>query len=76
MPSVRLEEPDWEASVYLEEVLAGGGLKEWRELYCRVADHPFGVVADALERVVRSVQIYGATPLWQGILKNLRGAQP
>lgn len=73
MPSVRLDQARWEDPVYLEEILEEGELEDWRVLYRHVAEHPFGEIAGALEKVVRSVEIYGATNLWRGLLNNLRG---
>lgn len=73
MPSVRLEKPSFHDPVYLEEILSEGALPEWRELYRQIADHPFGETARTLEKVVASVKIYGATRLWQSLLKNLQG---
>ncbi|MBI4125306.1 MAG: hypothetical protein HY466_05195 [Deltaproteobacteria bacterium] len=71
--SIRLEKPAWDDPVFLEEVLDEGALSNWRELYRQVADRPFGEVAQALEKVLSSAAIYGATPLWRGLLKNLQG---
>ena len=73
MPSVRLNNPAWKDPVYLEEILADGGLAEWRQLYRRVADHPFGETAQALEKVAGAVAIYGASRLWMSLLNHLRG---
>lgn len=73
MPSVRLNNPALEDPVYLEEILVDGGLAEWRQIYLRIADHPFGETAQALERVVGSVSIYGASRLWKSLLNHLRG---
>lgn len=71
--SVRLNNPSWDDPVFLEEVIADGGLPEWRELYHRIAERPFGETADALGKVVDSVQVYGATNLWKALLRNLQG---
>ena len=73
MTSVRLQTPSWEDPVYLEEVLSFGSLGEWRRLYHQIADYPFGEAAKALEKVVGSVEIYGATRLWRSLLNNLQG---
>ena len=73
MPSVRLEKPLWKDPVYLEEVLSHGSLNDWRELRRKIADRPFGMEADALEKVLNGMDIYGATFLWKGILGYLRG---
>ena len=73
LQSVRLENPAWDDPVFLEEVLTEGDLSDWRELYRQIFDRPFGETAQALERVVASVTIYGAAPLWRGLLKNLQG---
>ncbi|MDO8494388.1 MAG: hypothetical protein Q7S68_03530 [Deltaproteobacteria bacterium] len=73
MPSIRLDKPDWHDPVYLEEILSDGGRHEWRELYLKLYDKPFGATADALEKIVGATKIYGATKLWEKLLKNLRG---
>lgn len=73
MPSVRLDQACWEDPVYLEEILEEGGLEDWRRLYHHVANHPFGEIAGALEKVVCSVEVYGVTNLWRTLLNNLRG---
>ncbi|MBI2346903.1 MAG: hypothetical protein HYV03_08550 [Deltaproteobacteria bacterium] len=72
LPSVRLVAANWEDPVYLEEVLAEGLLADWRTLYQRIADYPFGATAEALARVLVAQAIYGATPLWKGILRHLQ----
>lgn len=74
--SVRLQNPAWDDPVFLEEVVSEGGLLEWRELYQHLADRPFGPTAQAVERVLASTQIYGATPLWKGLLMGLQGGFP
>lgn len=74
MPSVRLKESQWKDPVYLEEVLSHGSLGDWKVLRCMIADRPFGAEAGALEKVLNAVDIYGATSLWKGILRHLRGA--
>lgn len=73
LPSVRLQKPRWEEPVYLEEILSYGTLGDWQQLYSRLADQPFGVEAQALETVLAALKIYGAQPLWKGILHNLQG---
>lgn len=72
-PSVRLGAPRWQDPVYLEEILEEGSLHDWSALYHRIADHPFGDIAQALERCLAAARIYGVTPLWRGILHSLRG---
>jgi hypothetical protein len=71
--SVRLERPLWDDPVYLEEILSFGGLSEWKELHRIIADRPFGAEADALKRVLDGTHVYGATPLWKGVLRHLQG---
>lgn len=73
MPSVRLDHPSWDDPVYLEEVLNFGGLSEWRELLDRIRDRPFGKTATSLEKVLVATPVYGATPLWQGVMQRCRG---
>lgn len=73
MSSIRLEGIWWEDPVYLEEVLSEGALPAWKVLYRKIADHPFGPTADALQKVLSYSQIYGVTPLWKGILKKVQG---
>lgn len=73
MSSIRLSHPDWEDPVYLEEILAEGGLPEWKELYRRIREHPFSPTAEALAQTLSFASIYGAVPLWKGLLKNVRG---
>src|SRR3989338_7623724 len=58
--SVRLENPSWEDPVYIVEILDEGGLAQWRQLYRRVPDHPFGKTPQSLEKVVGNAAIYGA----------------
>lgn len=72
-PSVRLRQANWANPVYLEEILSDGNIADWRVLYHRVADFPFGETADALARVLSASHIYGVTPLWQGLLRSVRG---
>lgn len=71
--SIRLQHIHWEDPVWLEEVLSDGGPTEWRLLYQRIADHPFGETAVALAQVLEFVQAYGVTPLWKGLLQRVRG---
>ena len=73
MPSIRLERPDWSNPVYLEEILAEGGMREWQTLYYLISERPFGDIANVLESVVASTYIYGATHLWRSLLMGLRG---
>lgn len=73
MSSVRLRGALWGNPVYLEEVLSHGSLRDWKELRRRIADHPFGAEAGALEKVLNAISIYGTISLWKGILGNLRG---
>lgn len=72
--SFRLQAPLFSDPVYLEEVLNDGTIDLWREVYLEIADKPFGEVALVLEKVLSVTKIYGITPLWQGLLKRLRGA--
>lgn len=71
--SIRLRSANWKSPVYLEEILSDGNIADWRVLYRRVADFPFGETADALARVLSASHIYGVTPLWQGLLCSVRG---
>lgn len=71
--SVRLYHPSFEDPVYIQEILLEGTFDDWQRLYVCLADKPFGAVAQALDKVLLSEKIYGVTPLWQGILKNLQG---
>ncbi len=71
--SIRLNEARWDDPVFLEEILSEGSLESWRELFRQLIDHPFGKIAEALSRVVNSTQIYGATPLWKGIINTIHG---
>lgn len=73
LPSVRLDKSLWDNPVYLEEVLSYGTLREWRELYRRIADHPFGPEAHALGKVLSATHTYGTTPLWTWMLKQRQG---
>lgn len=71
--SVRLDAPAWHDPVYLEEVLSEGALTQWRILYQKVCDHPFGEVAQALTLVLAHVHEYGISPLWKGIMRTAQG---
>lgn len=71
--SIRLQSVRWDDPVWLEEVLSEGSTQNWKLLYHRIADHPFGETAAALAKVLGSVQIYGITPLWKGLLKRAQG---
>lgn len=73
--SVRLEQPSLDDPVFLEELLMEGSLDEWREIYKKIADQPFGPAADSLEKALESTNIYGVTPLWKGILRNIKGVR-
>ncbi|MBF0104741.1 MAG: hypothetical protein HQM16_05380 [Deltaproteobacteria bacterium] len=73
MPSVRLKKTQWDDPVYLEEVLTYGGVHDWKALWQIITTHPFGSVAEALERVLNATPIYGITSLWKKLLNNLRG---
>ena len=72
LPSTRLSHIQWSDPVYLEEVLSEGSLEAWRELYVQLADHPFGLVAQALQKVLAANLMYGITPLWKGLLHGLQ----
>ncbi len=74
MPSVRLRTPSLEDPAYLEEVLQEGDIGDWRMIYEKISDRPFGAVAAALDRVLSSTHQYGITPLWSAILRRLQGA--
>lgn len=72
--SVRLTTADWGDPVYLAEVLAEGTISDWRALYHRAANHPFGATSQALAKVLQDGEmIYGVTPLWRGILRGIQG---
>jgi hypothetical protein len=73
--SVRLVKADWNDPSYIEEILSDGTLKDWRELYLRIADQPFGTTVKALENVLGSLEIYGIISLWKQILGNVQGIQ-
>ena len=73
LPSARLREPVWSDPVYLEEVLSFGTLADWRLLYHRLLDHPFGSEVQALEKVCQFSTLYGVTPLWGELLRSLQG---
>lgn len=72
--SVRINKPEMDDPVYVEELVSEGSLEDWRRMYRQIADQPFGPTAAALEKVLSSTQIYGVGPLWQGILRTLQGA--
>lgn len=72
--SIRLSGPSWDDPVYLEEILGEASWESWGALYRRVWDKPFGRTAAALERVLTHAAIYGAGPLWRGILRSARGS--
>ena len=76
LASVRLNQPRWNDPTYIEELLSDGSLADWREIYLRISDKPFGPTATALERVLSSTEIYGVTALWKGILKMIQGNLP
>lgn len=76
MASVRFDHPRLDAPAYVEEVLSEGSLEDWRQIYRKIADQPFGSTAKALERVLSSAHSYGTTPLWKGILRNVQGGLP
>lgn len=73
--SIRLHHADWANPVYLEEILSDGSLSDWRALYRRVADFPFGDTAEALSRVLAAANIYGVTLLWRGVLRTVQGGR-
>lgn len=74
MTSVRLATANWEDPVYLAEVLTEGTLSDWRALYHRAANYPFGATSQALAKVLHEGEtIYGVTPLWRGILRRIQG---
>ena len=73
MISVRLAAADWADPVYLAEILSEGTLSDWRVLYRRAADRPFGTTSQALTKVLHAESIYGVTPLWRGILRRIQG---
>ncbi len=73
LSSVRLQEPRLEDPVFLEELLSEGTLEQWKQIYKEIAKRPFGPVANALERVLSFSKIYGVTPLWKGILREVMG---
>lgn len=72
MPSIRLDAADWEDPVYVEEVLLEGGLRNWSQLFQRIANHPFGPTAVALAQVVAHGEAYGVIPLWRGLLRQVQ----
>lgn len=71
--SVRLDSFSLDDPVYLQEILLDGTMADWQQLCVCLAERPFGAVAQTLEKVLLSEKIYGVTPLWRGILKNLQG---
>lgn len=72
MPSIRLRAIDWEDPVYVEEVLVDGSLHDWGQLYQRIANHPFGPTAVALQQVLAHGEGYGVIPLWHGLLRQVQ----
>lgn len=72
MKSVRFKGSPWANPAYLEEILTYGTLKDWKVLQGLIADQPYGKEAAALEKVLNTNDIYGATPLWRSILSHLR----
>lgn len=72
--SIRLNAPYWDDPVYIEELLSEGTLHDWRALYQRIMDHPFGRTATALTQVLAANTLYGVTPLWRGLLAGAQGA--
>jgi len=73
MASVRLDRAGWEDPVYIEELVAEGSLADWKQIYRKISDEPFGSTARALERVLASTEVYGVNALWRGILSMLQG---
>lgn len=71
--SVRLDLPQLGDPVYLEELLVEGSLQDWKLLYHKIADYPFGETSQSLAKVLSSAKIYGITTLWQGILNSIQG---
>jgi len=71
--SVRLNESNFDDPVFLEEVLSDGNLVEWKKLYDRLSEFPFGKTADALDRLLAHHYVYGSSLLWQAILESLQG---
>lgn len=71
--SVRLYDFSLEDPVYLQEILSEGTMDDWKKIHDSIVDKPFGSVAKALDKVLSAEKIYGVTPLWRGILKNLQG---
>lgn len=74
MSSVRLDVPQMDDSVFLEELLSEGSLEEWRNVYQEILNRPFGSTASALEKVLSATTIYGVIPLWKDILRTVRGS--
>lgn len=75
LSSVRLATPNMTDPAFLEELLSEESLKQWQQLYCKIADRPYGAETVALEKVLSATKIYGITPLWRGILRNIRGSK-
>ena len=71
--SIRFEKPNLENPTYLEELLCEGSLRDWKVLYRKIADRPFGSVSEALKKVLNSTESYGGIPLWSGILGIVQG---
>ena len=74
--SVRLDHPQLEDPVYVEELLSEGSLTDWRRLYQQIADQPFGPTTQALQKVLSATEIYGVSHLWKGILQTVQGGLP
>lgn len=73
MRSIRLNQSTLSHPVFLEELLTEGSLDDWKILHHEITDHPFGVSAVALKKVLLSTKIYGVNPLWMGILRSAQG---
>ena len=73
LKSIRLENPQWCDSVFIEEILSEGTVEQWKEIYHKIANHPFGSTAQSLEKVLNSSEMYGISPLWKGLLRGVRG---
>lgn len=71
--SVRFDFPQLGSPAFLEEMLVEGTLSDWRQIYQRIADHPFGPTAQALEKALLASHAYGVIPLWKGILRTVQG---
>lgn len=70
--SIRFDDPQLSNATFIEELLLESSLNDWKLLYHVIVNQPFGPVAQALEQVLSSTPIYGVTPLWRGILKNVQ----